>query len=328
MSDMHAIADYSCSLDDDLDTMHVDAIHVRPSSPLDFFSEASPPGIDSEVFFNWEPEPELDRAPAALDYVIAAGHNYHAMLDAENALHAPDNAGTSVDIGQTAAATDMRTDMAAPARQDYGLAGWASPQSAPAAKGNGRGKPARAKKCNPPGSSSTGSRGGGRKASEAGMLFKAQFREKYSSNGEAYRFRPSASYQNYFRKITLSDFVESEISAMYDAMPLHLTETLRESNASAFNHIKISAEAKRRLIEAFMASARSMANDKDVKATWQRITQILADLGFLAVKGCNTSGRGIFSGNSDFHFSIEAWNENGHRCCPGGRARINPKVCA
>jgi len=315
MSDMHALVD--CSLDD------LDSMPVR-LSPLPFFSAASPRGIDSEANFNWEclPEPEHDRELgmlarfAAHDEVID-GHIYTATLDAEHALHASDSAakadiaGTSIDIAQTdAAATDMETDIAALVREDDALAGGASSSpTAPAATGNGRGRPAR-------------SRGGGRKASAAGILFKTQFREKFGSMDGAYQFRPSASYLNYFRKIVQTDHVESEISAKCDDMPLHLIEILHESKLSGFNLIKINPAAKMRLIRAFMASTRSMTKAQDVKATWQRITQILADLGYLAVKGRNVSGRSIFSGNSDFYFSIEAWNENGHRCCPGGRGRI------
>lgn len=191
----------------------------------------------------------------------------------------------------------------------------ASPTAA-ATKKEGRSKPG----ARQTGNQLTGSRGGGRKATEAGMVFKSLIRVKYGSDGTVYHFVPSRSYVNSFRKMVDAGLVESEMSAQYDSLPPHLISHFQANGLPAVNYIKISPLAKMRLIEAFIAPSRSLDKEEDLRLTWQRITQILSDMGFLAVRGSNcASGRHIFSGNSDFHYSLQSFNENGHRCCPGGR---------
>ena len=171
----------------------------------------------------------------------------------------------------------------------------------------------------------TGSRGGGRKLTAEGMLLKDDFRKKHGSSGGVYQFPPSPSYRSHIIKIV--GIAESSMKEEYDAVPPHLINILQEEHGKdlkPFNYIKITPAAKTRLIHAYIANGRSSENQKDMRATWQRITQILNDLGFQAVPGANcASGQDILSGNSDFHFSREGWNDVGHRCCVGGRNRAS-----
>ena len=173
----------------------------------------------------------------------------------------------------------------------------------------------------------TGSRGGGRKLTAEGILFKDAFRKKHEFSGGVYQFPPSPSYRSHIIKIV--GIAESNMKEEYDAVPPHLINILQDEHGKdvkPFNYIKITPAAKTRLIQAYIANGRSVENQKDMRATWQRITQILNDLGFQAVPGANcASGQDILSGNSDFHFSREGWNEVGHRCCVGGRNRASLK---
>ena len=169
----------------------------------------------------------------------------------------------------------------------------------------------------------TGSRGGGRTLTEEGMLFKDGFRKKHGAIGGVYLFHPSPSYIKHM--IEIAGIAECDMKEEYDALPPHLINILQEKCAGLkpFNHIKCTPAAKTKLLEAYMAKGRSMDNYEDVRATWQRITQIVNDLGFQAVPDADcASGKDILIGNSQYRFSLEGWNEVGHRCCVGGRNAV------
>ena len=137
-----------------------------------------------------------------------------------------------------------------------------------------------------------------------------------------YLFRPSARNLEHMKRIVSTSGVESDINENFNTMPPHLIliKEFQGDGLHAFNHNKINADATAHVLGNFMLKKCSPGPGlvAACKATWQRITQILDDLDFLAVKVANVSGRSILSGNSDFYFSSMAFNENGYRSCPGG----------